>query len=117
MDCTAPDPWADLPAAYAFTLDASLEQLLALLNLRGPWQWREGESFWYGECISTMAAPFGGAMRIYAEDGRFVINLRRRPEFADAIGDFRELHAAILTQLLPSIGASDIVPDEGHDWN
>lgn len=116
-----PQPSLRTRLAFAFSADLTMEEMKSRLQAAGPWVWSNGDSDRYGDYLGTRAVPHDGVLRIYKADPpggrRYSINLRydsARPA-DDAVHDLQALKTRVLSALLPSLGARDVVPAEPND--
>lgn len=107
--------------AFSFSADLTMEEMKSRLQAAGPWVWSDGDSHSYGDYLGARAVPHDGVLRIYKADPpggrRYSINLRydsTRPA-DDAVRDLQALKTRVLSALLPSLGARDVVPAEPND--
>lgn len=105
--------------AFTYRCDLTLAQQLERLNARGPLQWVERDSHWYGDYLTTKAHPDYAYFKIFddAKNGRFVLNLKfvadpDRPSFED---ELRELVALARERVLPALDARDVEETEPYD--
>ncbi|MGH6870207.1 MAG: hypothetical protein ACREHE_01765 [Rhizomicrobium sp.] len=95
------------PPAYSFRSPLSLEQMRARLNAATEWHWREGDSGWVGDYVSTRPVP-EGSWRLYRQGRAYVMEMRKRAYT-------RAWHDVMRKRLLPLLEATAIKPDEGFD--
>jgi hypothetical protein len=108
-----------LPSAYSFVVDKTFRwRVRHGLDRRGPWDswtWKLGDSAWLGDYDAAKPLPHDGVIRIYEEDGRFVLVILYHSERTDALADYQRLHAMLVDEFLPAIGATDVRPHPGLD--
>jgi hypothetical protein len=93
--------------AYAFEAELGLDAMRQILDAGSGRSWRLGDSGWVGDYLSTPMGG-GGSLRLYEENGRFVLEMRRMP-----ITD--EMRAMIERRILPLLGARNVRRDMGFD--
>ncbi len=101
--------------AYAFRSDLTLEDMLQVLNAPGSWQWREGDSAWYGDYLTASVKPNSVKFYIYEDDDQFVLNLFFKARGPQAIEEWERMHETMLEDILPSLGATEIEKTEPYD--
>lgn len=85
----------------------------------------ERESFWEGDYISTLAKRDYAMLKIYdleepsfivnSEDADFIIDIEFESSGPGAESEFKALHAKIIDEVLPSLGAREVRRTESVD--
>jgi hypothetical protein len=106
-----------MTGAWSFECEfSSTDALLIRLNALGGWQWRQGDSHWYGDYLGTV--PFEGArIRICdfpaksAQGYRYESDVKRTPGCKTTLTEIDEAFRKVLA----SIPAVNVMEIEGFD--
>jgi hypothetical protein len=101
--------------AYAFRSDLSLDQMFDRLGEATPWRWAKADSDRWGDYLSTRAMPDYAMVKIFDDEGRFLINASYRSERADAVDEVAALRKTVLETVLPSIAAVEVTATDSVD--
>lgn len=109
------------PAAYAFKLDTSLNELKAKLRALGHGEWQDWESNSYGDFI--FGELWGLHMRIFdgqgttSDFGTYDPQGHMLLDYGRYGSDKRteEQHIKIVDILFPALGVTEWRPDDGND--
>lgn len=103
--------------AYTFKSDLVLADMFRRLNSLGPWEWVMRDSERWGDYISTRALrdPDYAMVKLIVETGYFAINVNFDSDLPNAQTKCDELQEALLTKVLPLIGAHNIQPTDTYD--
>jgi hypothetical protein len=114
----------------AFNSTLSFFEMIDRLNAVGPWSWHERDSAWYGNLASARSVEpdlrilfdlmesggneVGGSAE--AGEGRqFCLSLRFESSRPDEETRYAALEEAMRNEMLPALGASDVVPTDTID--
>jgi hypothetical protein len=103
--------------AYTFESDITLADMLLRLNNDGPWRWVARDSEHWGDYISTRALkdPDYAMVKLFVEPSHFAVNVKFESSRPDAQVWLDELQQALLTKVLPLIGARNVQPTNTDD--
>lgn len=104
----------DTLVAYSFTSDLTIHELIKKLNSDGPWSWMERDSDYYGLYISCLGGPDASRIKIFQEDGKYVLNIRYKNDNPEASTEWDALQVELLGKTLPSVGAENVKETEGY---
>ncbi len=109
--------------AYDFACDRTIEDMLAILNEAGPWQWVLSDSAWYGDYLSTHPIP-NVRVRVheYPQAGEAGVFVGLRDKGFSALLQIKDESPAtqaeideVFRGLLSRISATDITEIEPYD--
>jgi hypothetical protein len=97
----------NFPFAYSFLCDLTRKEIQAQLSAVGPWTWVGGDSEYDGLYLRAVPGP-GAKLRIIGETPPdYIIEIDLNPALAEGL-TLAELHRAVIDDLLPSIGATNV---------
>ncbi len=102
-----------MTGAYEFVCEKrSTDELFARLQELGPWKWRIGDSYWYGDYLAC--APFPGVrigicdLPAFADDGfRYKADVRQSADCRTPMETIDEAFRRVLAQV-PAHGVNEI---------
>lgn len=103
--------------AYAFKSPLSLREIKQRLVATTPWPWLDRDNDRYGDYLSALALPEWGMLKVFEEDGTYVLDFKYRSDKADedAQAEWRPVHDMLVDRVLPSLGAREVAPTEPFD--
>jgi hypothetical protein len=73
-------------SAYEFNCDLSLEEMLKVLNEKGPWKWAlQDDSYWYGSYLVNNCRPVEGVRVRIHHPAEFYAGITRDPKDLEPI--------------------------------
>ena len=103
--------------AYTFEADISLEDMFVRLTGDGLWPWIRRSSDSWGDYIASRALrdPDYAMVKILVEPTHFAVNVHFESSRPDAQACLDEFRQALLTRVLPLIGAKNVQPTDSYE--
>jgi hypothetical protein len=100
--------------AYSFQSDLSLNQMHSILHVRSGLDWKGGDNDFWGEYLICRPNNSHSKLRLFIDDGRFVIDMSTLPGEKDMLS-YEELQEIVEEKVLPLLKARDVQPHPGWE--